>query len=323
MVQPLFFISRIIKKLISSKSKGRSGDEVAEARVDYISDHLGIVKEEVIQIVSLLRDEKILADSKDLNAFIKKKDSKKNSLSILKTYGQIEKFLLTIISEEEKIIHLKELNEQAEASACEDVSPNKIKTILNLWAIKNWIKRQSTPHSKNHLAVLTLFDTETLTAKLEKRNDIAQFILAELYDLSKADSGTEESSQEEVPVAFSVLELKDKYAQRSTLFWTSTTTEEIEDALFHLSRIEALKIEGGFMVVYNALTIERLERDNKKRYKIEDYQRLEQYYQNKVQQIHIVGEYARKKMRLSLTVAIATAPREEDLTAPLKELSWI
>ncbi|MHB8077301.1 hypothetical protein [Desulfosporosinus fructosivorans] len=137
---------------------------------------MGIVKEEVIQIVSLLRDEKILADSKDLNAFIKKKDSKKNSLSILKTYEQIEKFLLTIISDEEKIIHLKELNEQAEASACEDVSPNKIKTILNLWTIKNWIKRQTTPHSKNHLAVLTLFDTETLTAKLEKRNDIAQFL---------------------------------------------------------------------------------------------------------------------------------------------------
>ncbi|WP_459930553.1 hypothetical protein [Desulfosporosinus burensis] len=103
------------------------------------------MKEEVIQIVSLLRDEKILADSKDLNAFIKKKESKKNSLSILKTYGQIEKFLLTILSDEEKIIHLKELNEQAEASACEDVSPNKIKTILNLWAIKNWIKRQTTP----------------------------------------------------------------------------------------------------------------------------------------------------------------------------------
>jgi len=215
----------------------KAGDEVAEARIDYISDHLGIVKEEVIQIVSLSRDEKILADSQDLNAFIKKKDSKKNSLSILKTYGQIEKFLLTIISDEEKIIHLKGLNEQAEASACEDVLPNKIKTILNLWAIKNWIRRQTTPHSKNHLAVLTLFDSETLTAKLKKRNDIAQFILDELYDLSKADSGTEESSQEEVPVAFSVLELKDKYARRSILFRSSATTEEIEDALFHIYRI--------------------------------------------------------------------------------------
>ncbi|EHQ89569.1 RecQ family ATP-dependent DNA helicase [Desulfosporosinus youngiae] len=289
--------ARIIKKLISSKSKGRSGDEVAEARIDYISDHLGIVKEDVIRIVNLLREEKILADAKDLNAFIKKKDSRKNSLSILKTYGQIEKFLLTIIGDEEKIIHLKELNEQAEGADCAEVSPSKLKTILNLWAIKNWIKRQTTPHSKNHLAVLALFDRETLAAKLEKRNEIARFILDVLYDRSQADPAADESSREEVPVAFSVLELKDQYARRSTLFQTGATTAEIEDALFYLSRIEALKIEGGFMVVYNGLTIERLEQDNKKRYKLEDYQRLEEYYRNKVQQIHIVGEYARKMIR--------------------------
>src|SRR5690606_38500084 len=52
---------RIIKKLFSSKSRKQSNDEVAESRVDYISDHLGIVKEEVINIITLLREEKILA----------------------------------------------------------------------------------------------------------------------------------------------------------------------------------------------------------------------------------------------------------------------
>ena len=140
---------------------------------------------------------------------------------------------------------------------------------------------------------------QAATAKLEKRNEIARFILDVLYDRSQADptAAADESSREEVPVAFSVLELKDQYTRRSTLFKTSVMTAEIEDALFYLSRIEALKIEGGFMVVYNGLTIERLEQDNKKRYKLEDYQRLEEYYRNKVQQIHIVGEYARKMIR--------------------------
>lgn len=63
---------RIIKKLISSKSRKQSTDEDGESRIDYISDHLGIVKEDVINIVNLLREEKILADAKDLTAFIKK-----------------------------------------------------------------------------------------------------------------------------------------------------------------------------------------------------------------------------------------------------------
>src|SRR5665647_110163 len=60
---------RIIKKLFSSKSRKLATGEAAELRIDYISDHLGIVKEEVINIVNLLREEKILADSKDLTVY--------------------------------------------------------------------------------------------------------------------------------------------------------------------------------------------------------------------------------------------------------------
>lgn len=61
-----------------------------------------------------------------------------------------------------------------------------------------------------------------------------------------------------------------------------------------MSRIEAIKIEGGFLVVYNRLTIERTEQNNKKQYTKDDYQKLYQFYENKIQQIHIVGEYAKK-----------------------------
>jgi len=66
--------------------------------------------------------------------------------------------------------------------------------------------------------------------------------------------------------------------------------------LFYLSRTEAIKIEGGFLVTYNRLTIQRLCTDNKRRYKLEDYRKLGQFYENKVQQIHIVGEYAHKML---------------------------
>ena len=63
---------RIIKKLFSTRSRRHVNDEVAESRVDYISDHLGIVREDVIHIINLMREEQILADAKDLTAFIKK-----------------------------------------------------------------------------------------------------------------------------------------------------------------------------------------------------------------------------------------------------------
>lgn len=45
------------------------------------------------------------------------------------------------------------------------------------------------------------------------------------------------------------------------------------------------------MVLYNAMDIQRL-KDNRLRYKQEEYRMLNEFYKQKMQQIHIVGEYA-------------------------------
>lgn len=285
---------RIIKKLFSSKSRKHSNEELAESRIDYISDHLGIVKEEVINIVNLLREEKILADAKDLTAYIKKGENKNRSLHMVESFSKIENFLLSVFEVQEKTFHIKELNEEAELKGCEEVSPNKIKTVINFWAIKNWVKRQNLAYSKNHVAVLCLHPKEGLKEKLEKRHELAKFIVEFLYRKSILDVTEDAVEKEEVFVEFSVHELKIAYENHQSLFKLDIGIDDVEDTLFYLSRIEAIKIEGGFLVVYNRLTIERLEEDNYKRYTKEDYQKLNQFYENKVQQIHIVGEYAKK-----------------------------
>ena len=286
--------TKIIKKLFSSKSKSKTNDEAAESRIDYISDHLGIVRDEVIRIVNLLREEKILADTKDLTAFIKKGDHKNRSLNIVQAYSNIENFMLPLLEEREKIFHLKELNEEAEAAGCKDVSTNRIKTIINFWAIKNWIKHQKQPYSNHHIALISLYPKEVLKEKLDKRLELSRFIVTYLYSKIKQNTADEQQENEEILVEFSVHELKEEFGRQPKLFEMQVSTDDVEEALFYLSRIEAIKIEGGFLVVYNRLTIERIEQDNKKRYKTEDYQKLHQFYENKVQQIHIVGEYAKK-----------------------------
>lgn len=285
---------RIIKKLFSSKSKKQNNDDAAETRIDYISDHLGIVKGEVINIVNLLREEKILADAKDLTAFIKKGENINRSLKIVETFGKIENFLLPMFEEKEKTFHIKELNEEAEKNGCDDVTPNKIKSIINFWAIKNWIKRHNETYSKNHVVIVCVQPKESLQEKLKKRHELAKFLIEYLYEKSNLSIADAEKGKEEVLVEFSVHELKDEYEKIPNLFAMKVSIDDIEDTLFYLSRIDAIKIEGGFMVVYNRLTIERLEQDNKRRFKNEDYQKLNQFYENKVQQIHIVGEYATK-----------------------------
>ncbi|RZJ49971.1 MAG: RecQ family ATP-dependent DNA helicase, partial [Chryseobacterium sp.] len=284
---------RIIKKLFSSKSRKHSNDENAESRVDYISDHLGIVKEEIISIITLLREEKILADAKDLTAFIKKGENKNRSFNIVDTFSKIENFLLPYFNEEERIFHIKELNEQAEDNGLNEINTNNIKTIVNFWAIKNWIKRK-TLESKNHIAAAAMQSKDLLKEKFERRHALAKFIVEFLYEKSNVNVSKEDLGKDEVLVEFSVQEIKNAYDNTFSLFKVEITLDDVEDTLFYLSRIEAIKIEGGFLVVYNRLTVERTEQNNKKQYTKEDYQKLEQFYESKVQQIHIVGEYASK-----------------------------
>ncbi len=284
---------RIIKKLFSSKSRKQASDELPESRIDYISDHLGIVKDEVILLIGLLREEKILADTKDLTAFIKKGEHINRSLHIVKEFGQIENFLLPLLEEQEKNFHLKELNEKMEVEH-EYVTVKKIKTVINFWAIQNWIKQQNFEYAKNMVAILSLYPNEILKEKLDKRHGLALFIIEFLYERSNLNVSEIEPDKEEVLIEFSVHELKNAFEKSMMSFGEKVSIEDIEDALFYLSRIEAIQIEGGFLVAYNRLTIERLEQDNKKRYKNDDYQKLNQFYENKVQQIHIVGEYAKK-----------------------------
>lgn len=265
---------RIIKKLFSSKSRKQTNEESAESRIDYISDHLGIVREDVIRIVTLLREEKILADAKDLTAFIRRSENKNRSLSILEAFSKTENFLLSYLQEEEKILHIKELNQDAEAQGLEEVSTNRMKNVITFWAIKNLVKRRYLEQQKNHVAILSLYPGEILKRKLEERHQLARFLVGYLYEKSQSTTSEDDKDREEVLVEFSVLELKAAYEGELRLFAIQISLEDVEDALFYLSKIEAIKIEGGFLVVYNRLSIERLEQDNKVRYKVEDYKKL-------------------------------------------------
>lgn len=284
--------TRIVKSLFSSKNRKQATQDEAESRVDYISDNLGIEIKNAISVVNLLRDENILADAKDLQAFIKRGETKNNSIEITNSFGNIENFLSPLFDESEKTFHIKELNEQAELNGCKDVTPNKIKTVINYWAIKNWIKHYNKDYSKNHIIAISCQPPEELKEKIEKRHIIAKYIIGYLFNRSIEINN--ENKKDEILIDFSVLELQEAFNKQVQLFEIKATIEDIEDTLFYLSRIEAIKIEGGFLVIYNRLTIDRIESNPKIQYKEKDYQKLSQFYDHKVQQIHIVGEYAKK-----------------------------
>ncbi len=287
---------RTIKKLFSSKSKRLSTEEEAESRVDYLSDQLGIMKQEVIRAIELMKEEKILAETKDLTAFIKRTESANKSLSIVESFRKQEELLLAQLQEGEAAYHLKEIIELFLQAGIKDSSLNQLKTIINFWSIKNWIKRQYLEYSRNHVKIGLLFDKTAFREKQEKRHLLAKLITEYLHKKATEYAGAD-NKQEEILIEFSVQELKEMVESEQGMFSLKASIDDIEGSLFYLSRIEAIKIEGGFLVVYNKLTIDRVEKNNLIQYKKSDYEKLKQFYQQKVQQIHIVGEYAKKMIR--------------------------
>lgn len=271
---------RIMNKLISGRRKANAQNQDGETRVDYIADHLGLNRKEVIRLIGLLREDGILGDAKDLTAELRSK-SEKEVFKALETYFKLENFLRKKMNEEKAVINFKELNQEAFENGIRSTSVKRLKSLVNFWAIKGWLKQRSMDFLREKAELRLIEEKRKLTGFIDKRQKLADFILKNLM------------ARKDDELKFSILELKKSFESNNSLFKDTATGEEVEDALFYLSRIGAISIEGGFMVIYNRLRLERLQHDNRIRFKKEDYKKLENYYQSKTRQIHIVGEYAR------------------------------
>ncbi len=281
---------RIVKSLISSKRRSEAKDEDGETRVDYLSDRLGIPLPDVIHIVSMMRQEKLLSDAKDLTAFIRKNSPEGKFLARIKEFRSILSYVLQYLEHHVKSLRLKEMREEIEKHTQSEVTVKQIRSALLFLGIKNWIRFKYRDPEKNVVQVTPRESIELLNHKVNSLLTLAPAIARNLIEKSH----TLESFGEEVLVEFSVGEIQEDLQRSGDLQFLHVTRDQIEDAIFYLSRIEALTIEGGFLVLYQKLMLEKLETNNRIQYKVEDYKGLEQFYQNKIQQVHIVGEYARK-----------------------------
>ena len=285
---------RIISSLISKRSIAKAGNAEAESRVDYLADILGLTKQEVINSINMMRQERILEDSMDMSAFIYASDTENKSTLLFNRFVKLESFILSQIPENGDVFNLKELNEEAHANGIGFSNIKNIRTILYYLTIKNYILK---PEMKgnNALTITPALELDKLFEKFNRRVDICRFVLKRLYELA----GKREIGKDKVPVEFSLVGLYYDYKSKMQLDdkKSDVSLADEEDALLYLSKIGALRLEGGFLVSYNGMEIKRLITDNKIRYKVEDYRFLDEFYKQKIRQIHIVGEYANLMVR--------------------------
>lgn len=267
---------RIIKSLISERSRSRAGTAEAESRVDYLSDMLGIETRKVISIVERMRVAGILAKDDDMTACLRLGQLRK-----FKYYIQLEKFLVETVIGECTKFSLKKINEKAIASGIARSSVKDIRTILFFWTIRHYIEKR--PVTDDYIQIAAKVSASDLEKQIAVRNSIASFIVYRFKDNNKEEDG-------EVKVGFSLAGLVGDYND-SALFPEKIDVGMAEEALLFLAKTGILNLEGGFMVLYNKLQIERL-KDSKCRYKKDDYHNLDDFYKQRIQQIHIIGKYA-------------------------------
>ena len=309
---------RIIRSLISQKSIAKAQDSEAESRIDYLADILGLSKMDVISAVNRMRQDGILADTKDIAAYLQDMgQTPQKSMQMLEQFAQLERYIIDHIPDDALHISYKQLNDNAVRDGIEAANEKRLRTLLYFLVVKGYARKKE--DGARNMIVTRQSDINVMIERFEKRIEICRFIIEWLYQL--AEKNESQDSQERpdnqvspnnqvsqnlhengIPathskkgaVQFSIVELLKEIKQsHQSLFsdFSNLQLEDVEEALLYLSKIGALKLEGGFLVLYNAMDIRRL-KGNRLSYKQEDYRMLNEFYKQKIQQIHIVGEYA-------------------------------
>lgn len=282
---------RIIDLLIGGRTAPGPGSEGIESRVDYMADVLGVPRADVVYCVNALRQIGVLSDENDMTAFIAAETVRNKAAVILERFALLEKFLLSRLPEQGTKVNLKELNDSAVKAGIAGSSTGNIRKILYYWTIKNYI-RKNEYYSRDIVTISPVMKTSELAARLTPRLELARFAVEKLF----AAAVGKESSDGAVPVRFSVVRLMNAYNAQCGE-GNRADLRETEDALLYLAKTGAVILEGGFFVAYFPMQIRRLVSDNKIKYKQEDYRQLSEHYRHRMQQIHIVGEYANLMVR--------------------------
>lgn len=285
---------RIIKSLISQKCIAKAQNGEAESRIDYLADILGLTKAEVVTSVERMRQEGILADTRDISAFLIDGDTERKSRSLLDKFVRLEQYILERIPDDSLKISCKQLNDDAVNEGIATSREKDIRTLLYFLTIKGYTRKKE--DGAHNMEVARKADRELTLARFQKRVDVSRFVVEWLYQLAQERAKEDGKT---IAVQFSIVELLKEMQQKGNLLFGSFADlqlEDVEEALLYLSKIGALKLEGGFLVLYNAMEIRRI-KDNKLRYKQDDYRMLNEFYKQKIQQVHIVGEYANLMVR--------------------------
>lgn len=276
------------------------GININAVRIDDIADRLNVPRTQITLTIRRLKEAGILKNDKDLSVYLNDSSRKKGSKKIFERFAKIEPALLKILFAPSKKIRnrtcrfsIREINDSLNKNEIE-CTIKDIKDLLNYWSIIKKIKKERTNIVQGEYSVTLKSNYESYLKNVKDRLIVGREVLNVLFTLTSA----QRNEQDKRLAIFSVLGLKRKVCA-ATMFINEEdfSLEFYEFVLLYLQHINAIELKDGFMVFYNPMRIERLEDNLKKGFTLNDYSQLARFYQSKTEQIHIVGEYARRHLK--------------------------
>lgn len=279
---------RIAQSLIGAAH--RKLGESKGSRTDAMAEELGLKHSEVIEIVRLLREADVVSDELDIVAWYKQSRSHFKTLEkIAEVERHLIRYLPSELSNSNHTVSVKSINAKLNSLGLKPVPTPILQLILKQWRREGMVRSKSVAHNLYHIEFGK--NIELLREKSQERLELCGFLLSYFKEIGTDLSASENKDSDVLEVKFSVLGLLKQFLNRG-LQTFKPTQHQIEKTLLFLSDLKVIRIESGFLVSYPAMHIERLVQDNKRRFTKADYKQLDEFYKLKIQQIHIVGEYA-------------------------------
>ena len=268
-----------------------------EKRIDYLAEIIDAHKDDIIRMIDHLKRIGILNDKDmDLSAYINTaagSNNFNNSKEIYKRFRSIEKSLLECIKDEPEKLSLKAVSSYILEKTDSSVSTDDIRKILNYWEIKNLI----TKNRIDPVSLLYKFNYKVHSDKLIKDSEYIHSLSSDIIDIlheyaaqKRKDSG--KGGDPEVLADFSVSFLRKYSEQLLESSLKKADTEDYHKALLYLNSIGAIRLDKGFFILYSPITLTRTEKNSKRQFSEKEFEILKKFYDQKVEQIHIMQRYA-------------------------------
>jgi ATP-dependent DNA helicase RecQ len=268
-----------------------------DTRIDSMAEALGIDRNEISRHLTLFKQIGVLSNDKDLTAYYFTVSGKRHSTSVFKQASLVEAKMFELLFPTEEIwtktFYLRELNESL-IEAGQNGGLHTIKTVLNYWSVSNSIYKERIDRTTEQYQIKLRKRHEILEKEIRQRKKMGEFCLAVIERDYVPKAKMDQDFNDKKLIEFSTLEIQEKV---NTLLGEKRTIPEYEYLLLYLHRLNVIELKSGLLVFYNPMKIVRHQENNRKKYTLDDFEQLARYYQSKTEQIHIVGEYAKKRLR--------------------------